>query len=104
MAKVGGRLFRERNTLVFERLLGRYNAAPLLGVRQVIATGEGQNRAIVRARYDVLDDYTLLQRERGSVSCVPDAPKEDHKHAPAAVVSPPPAGRQPFLNPMRVGL
>lgn len=68
-----GRLYRVRNTLVFERLRGRNAAAPLLGVRQIVAIGEGQNRAIVRARYDVLDDYTLLARERGTVSCVTGA-------------------------------
>jgi hypothetical protein len=69
----GGRFYRQRNTLVFERLVGRTEAAPLLGVRQVVAIGEGPNRAVVRARYDVLDDYTILARERGTVSCVPCA-------------------------------
>jgi hypothetical protein len=67
----GGRFYQVRNTIVFERLLGRNDAAPLLGVRQVVAIGEGQRRSIVRARYDVLDDYTRMARERGEVSCVP---------------------------------
>ena len=66
-----GRFYRQRNTLVFERIVGRRDAAPLLGVRQVVAIGEGQGRSIVRARYDVLDDYTILAREHGTVSCLP---------------------------------
>lgn len=74
-----GRFFRQRNTLVFERLVGRTAAAPLLGVRQVVAIGEGDSRTVVRARYDVLDDYTILTREHGTVSCVPSQ-KERHPH------------------------
>ncbi|MBG0738047.1 hypothetical protein IV500_01170 [Paeniglutamicibacter antarcticus] len=78
----GGRFYRERNTLVFERVLGRNVAAPLAGVRQVVAIGDGESRSIVRTRYDVLDDYTLLAREYGTVSCVPDGrqcPSQDHE-------------------------
>nr|MDQ2668725.1 hypothetical protein [Gemmatimonadota bacterium] len=76
-----GRFYRERNTIVFERLLGRDDAAPLLGVRQVVAIGEGQRRLIVRTRYDVLDDYTRMSRERGTVSCVP--PQRERGKDPA---------------------
>jgi len=77
----GGRFYRERNTLVFERLIGRNDAAPLLGVRQVVAIGQGQSRSIVRTRYDVLDDYTRLVRQRGTVSCVPH--QTEHRTARA---------------------
>jgi Peptidase M66 len=66
-----GQFYQQQNTLVFERLVGRTPAAPLLGVRQVVAIGDGESRAVVRARYDVLDDYTILAREQGTVSCVP---------------------------------
>ncbi len=60
-----------RNTLVFERLVGRNAAAPLLGVRQIIAIGERDARRTVRARWDALDDYTILVREAGAGSCGP---------------------------------
>ena len=83
----GGRFYRERNTIVFERLLGRNIAAPLLGMRQVVAIGEGQSRSIVRTRYDVLDDYTLLARERGTVCCVP--PQRERKRDRAAPLTAP---------------
>ena len=60
-----------RNTLIFERIVGRNTIAPLLGVKQVIAIGERDARRIVRARWDVLDDYTILSREAGMRSCIP---------------------------------
>jgi hypothetical protein len=88
----GGRFYHERNTIVFERLVGRNGAAPHLGVRQVVAIGEGQSRSIVRTRYDVLDDYTLLARERGTISCVPcqrehNKDRADSRSAPTALGS-----------------
>lgn len=69
-----------RNTLVFERLVGRNAAAPLLGVRQIVAIGERDARRTIRARWDALDDYTILVREAGAGSCGPcrdDREKDD---------------------------
>lgn len=60
-----------RNTMVFERLIGRNTAAALLGVRQIVAIGERDARRTVRARWDALDDYTILVREVGAGSCGP---------------------------------
>ncbi|QAY69101.1 OmpL47-type beta-barrel domain-containing protein [Xylanimonas protaetiae] len=60
-----------RNTMVFERLVGRSAAVPLLGVRQLVAIGEGDARRTVKARWDALDDYTILVRESGTGSCGP---------------------------------
>jgi Peptidase M66 len=64
----------ERNTIIFERLVGRNSAHSLLGVEQIVSIGEGESRSTVRARYDVLDDLTLLAHERGSACC---AARED---------------------------
>ena len=58
-----------RNTIIFQRLVGRNSAHPLLGVKQIVSIGEGGSRSTVRARYDVLDDLTLLAHESGSPSC-----------------------------------
>lgn len=77
-----GWLYQQRNTLVFERVVGRTPAAPLLGVRQIVAIGDGESRAVVRARYDVLDDYTILAREQGTVSCMPYTPTEPPRPDP----------------------
>jgi hypothetical protein len=66
-----GRARAPRNTMVFERLVGRNPAAPLLGVRQIVAIGERDARRTVRARWDALDDYTILVREAGAGSCGP---------------------------------
>lgn len=71
-----------RNTLMFERLVGRNAAAPLLGVRQIIAIGERDTRRTVRARWDALDDYTILVRESGSGSCGPCHDDRDSDHEP----------------------
>lgn len=60
-----------RNTLVFERLVGRSAPRALLGVRQVVAIGRGDARRTVRARWDALDDYTLIVRESGAGACGP---------------------------------
>lgn len=73
-----------RNTLVFERLVGRNAAAPLLGVRQIIAIGERDVRRTIRARWDALDDYTILVREAGAGSCGPcreDRDEDDSEHS-----------------------
>ncbi len=59
-----------RNTLIFERIVGRNTIAPLLGVKQIIAIGERDSRRIVRARWDALDDYTILSREEGMRSWI----------------------------------
>lgn len=58
-----------RNTIIFERLVGRSNAQPLLGVEQIVSIGEGGSRSTVRARYDALDDLTLLAHQTGSPCC-----------------------------------
>ncbi len=71
-----------RNTLVFERIVGRNAVAPLLGVRQIVAIGERDARRTVRARWDALDDYTILIRETGSGSCGPcrdDKDRDDNE-------------------------
>jgi len=65
----GNRTQHQRNTIVFERLVGRNSAHPLLGVKQIVSIGEDGSRATVRARYDVLDDLTLLVHETGSPCC-----------------------------------
>ncbi|MCB9422585.1 MAG: hypothetical protein H6667_22475 [Ardenticatenaceae bacterium] len=57
----------QRNTIIFERLVGRNSAHTLLGVKQIVSIGEGESRTTVRARYDVLDDLTLLAHETGSL-------------------------------------
>lgn len=59
----------QRNTIIFERLVGRNSAHTLLGVKQIVSIGEGESRTTVRARYDVLDDLTLLAHETGSLCC-----------------------------------
>jgi hypothetical protein len=40
-------------------------------VRQIVAIGERDARRTVRARWDALDDYTILVREAGAGSCGP---------------------------------
>lgn len=67
-----------RNTLVFERVIGRNAAKPLLGVRQIVAIGERDARRTVRARWDALDDYTILVRETGAGSCGPCRKDDAH--------------------------
>ena len=59
----------DRNTIIFERIVGRNDAHPLLGVKQIVSIGDGGSRVTVRARYDVLDDLTLLAHETGSPCC-----------------------------------
>ena len=63
----------ERNTIVFDRVVGRGAAHPLLGVEQVVAIGAGAARTTVRVRYDVLDDESLVVHETGSYCCSDDA-------------------------------
>jgi hypothetical protein len=59
----------QRNTIVFERVVGRNSDHPLLGVTQIVSIGEEGSRSTIRARYDVLDDLTLLVHETGSPCC-----------------------------------
>jgi hypothetical protein len=59
----------QRNTIIYERLVGRNSVHPLLSVEQIVSIGEGGSRSTVRARYDVLDDLTLLVHETGSPCC-----------------------------------
>lgn len=74
----GARRRADRNTLFFERLVGRGSKRPLLGVRQVVAIGSGDSRRTVKARYDALDDYTIIVREIGAGSCGPCRDHDDH--------------------------
>jgi hypothetical protein len=69
----------DRNTMVFERLVGRGSARPLLGVRQLVAIGAGGSRRTVKARYDALDDYTIIVRESGAGSCGPCRDQDEHR-------------------------
>ena len=48
---------------------GRNSTHPVLGVKQIVSIGDGESRKTVRARYDVLDDLTLLSHETGSACC-----------------------------------
>ena len=41
----GNRTQHQRNTIVFERLVGRNSAHPLLGVKQIVSIGEDGSRA-----------------------------------------------------------
>ena len=59
----------ERNTIIFQRLVGRNNDHPVLGVRQIVSLGEGEARTTVWARYDVLDDLSLIVHATGSQCC-----------------------------------
>jgi hypothetical protein len=72
--------YHERNTIIFERVIGRNSSHPLLGVKQIVSIGEGDSRSTVRARYDVLDDLTLLAHETGSLCC---AERKDAHMKPA---------------------
>ncbi len=73
----GARRPADRNTLLFERLVGRGSNRPLLGVRQVVAIGAGDSRRTVKARYDALDDYTIIVRLIGAGSCGPCRDHDD---------------------------
>jgi hypothetical protein len=66
----GAHVYRQRNTLIFSRLTGRRDSEPLLGVTQIVALGTGESRTVTRARYDVLDDYTILSEERPALTCI----------------------------------
>lgn len=82
LQRPGLRSRAERNTMVFERLVGRNGTRPLLGVRQLVAIGEGEARRTVKARWDGLDDYTILIREVGSGSCGPCRQRADDDKDP----------------------
>lgn len=78
-ARSDGAWRTDRNTMVFERLVGRGSARPLLGVRQLVAIGAGGSRRTVKARYDALDDYTIIVRESGAGSCGPCRDNDEHR-------------------------
>ena len=61
--------FAMPNTMVFERLIARAPSGALLGVRQAVSIDRGSVRRTVRARYDVLDDLSLIRRESGEIPC-----------------------------------
>jgi hypothetical protein len=50
----------QRNTINFERLMGRSQDHPLLAVEQVVSLGEGAGRRTVAATYDVLHDESEI--------------------------------------------
>lgn len=62
------------NTMVFERLVSRAADGALLGVRQAVSIDRGSVRRTVRARYDVLDDYSLVDRGSGQDPCADRGP------------------------------
>ncbi|MGV9713164.1 OmpL47-type beta-barrel domain-containing protein [Gordonia sp. NPDC003424] len=70
-------VYRQRNTLIFSRLTGRRDSTPLLGFTQIVALGAGESRMVTRARYDVLDDYTILSEERPALTCIPCGRRPD---------------------------
>lgn len=79
----GSRGRAPRNTMVFERVVGRNAARPLLGVRQIVAIGAGDARRTTKARWDALDDYTILLREDGAGTCGPcrdEREEHDDRH------------------------
>jgi hypothetical protein len=61
----------QRNTIEFERLIGRGLDRPLLAVRQEVSFGEGDGRTTVEASYDVLHDETEIERYVGGCGCTP---------------------------------
>lgn len=50
----------QRNTINFERLMGRSHDRPLLAVKQEVSLGEGTGRRTVEATYDVLHDESEI--------------------------------------------
>lgn len=50
----------QRNTINFERLMGRSQDHPLLAVEQEVSLGEGAGRRTVEATYDVLHDESEI--------------------------------------------
>jgi hypothetical protein len=50
----------QRNTINFERLMGRSQDRPLLAVEQTVSLGESTGRRTVEARYDVLHDESEI--------------------------------------------
>ncbi|MET0842655.1 MAG: hypothetical protein ABWY23_02315 [Mycetocola sp.] len=66
-------VFAMPNTMVFERLIARSRPGALLGVRQAVSIDRGSARRTVRARFDVLDDLSLIQRDQGETPCAEQA-------------------------------
>ncbi|HEX4961634.1 MAG TPA: hypothetical protein VF173_12395 [Thermoanaerobaculia bacterium] len=59
----------QRNTIEFERLIGRGLDHPLLGVTQEVSFGEGTTRGTVEATWDVLHDEPEIQHWTGDCNC-----------------------------------
>lgn len=55
----------QRNTIGFERLIGRSLDHPLLAVKQEVSFGEGHARSTVEATYDVLHDESEIEHLTG---------------------------------------
>ncbi|MGX1703546.1 OmpL47-type beta-barrel domain-containing protein [Microbacterium sp. NPDC055357] len=89
----------ERNTMVFERLVGRNAAHALLGVRQLVAIGDGASRRVVKARWDALDDYSIVVHESGTGSCAPCSPLPEHHPPVPDPAEGPPAHSTPVPEP-----
>ena len=59
----------ERNTITFERVIGRGLNHPLLTVEQEVSFGEGDMRRTVEASYDVLSDELEIEYFSGDWKC-----------------------------------
>jgi hypothetical protein len=59
----------ERNTIEFERLMGRGLGHPLLAVTQGVSLGEGDERRTVEATWDVLHDVPEIEHSTGDCQC-----------------------------------
>jgi hypothetical protein len=59
----------QRNTIEFERVIGRGLNRPLLSVEQEVSFGEGDARTTVEASYDVLDDESEIEHLTGDCKC-----------------------------------
>ena len=55
----------QRNTIEFERVVGRGLDHPLLAVEQEVSFGEGDARSTVEATYDVLHDESEIEYVTG---------------------------------------
>jgi hypothetical protein len=62
----------QRNTIEFERLMGRGLDHPLLCVTQEVSFGEGDGRSTVEATWDVLHDEPEIEHSTGDCNCGQD--------------------------------
>jgi hypothetical protein len=62
----------QRNTIEFERLMGRGLDHPLLAVTQEVRFGEGDARTTVEAIWDVVHDEAEIEHLMGDYRCGPD--------------------------------